>query len=93
MKEVINQLEKRRSSARLGGGEERIDAQHQKGKLTARERIGLLLDKNSFEELDMFVEHRCSDFGMAEKKIPGFPSSSLRSMYSAPTTSNVLVGS
>tara|TARA_Y100001970_G_scaffold283401_2_gene398424 strand:- start:48334 stop:49866 length:1533 start_codon:yes stop_codon:yes gene_type:complete len=71
MKEVINQLEKRRSSARLGGGEERIDAQHQKGKLTARERIALLLDKNSFEELDMFVEHRCSDFGMAKKKIPG----------------------
>ncbi len=55
----------------LGGGEKRIEAQHKRGKLTARERIELLLDKGSFEELDMFVEHRSSDFGMEKTKIPG----------------------
>ena len=53
------------SAARLGGGQRRLDAQHAKGKLTARERIDVLLDPNSFEEWDMFVEHRCHDFGMA----------------------------
>jgi propionyl-CoA carboxylase beta chain len=57
--------------AALGGGEKRIDAQHAKGKLTARERIELLLDEGTFEEWDMFVEHRCADFGMEENKIPG----------------------
>ena len=71
MKEILEQLEKRRAQARLGGGQKRIDAQHSKGKLTARERIELLLDDNTFEEWDMFVEHRSSDFGMAENKIPG----------------------
>ena len=57
--------------ARVGGGAKRVEAQHAKGRLTARERIELLLDPGSFEEYDMFVEHRCSDFGMAEQRIPG----------------------
>ncbi|PQO23900.1 methylmalonyl-CoA carboxyltransferase [Rhodobacteraceae bacterium WD3A24] len=64
MKDVLQQLEDRRASARLGGGERRIDAQHAKGKLTARERVTLLLDEGSFEEFDMFMAHRCTDFGM-----------------------------
>jgi propionyl-CoA carboxylase beta chain len=71
MHEILRQLEEKRSQARLGGGAKRIDAQHAKGKLTARERIDLLLDPGSFEEWDMFVEHRCTDFGMADQKIPG----------------------
>ncbi len=71
MQELIDQLEERRAKARLGGGQKRIDAQHKKGKLSARERIELLLDDNTFEEWDMFVEHRSADFGMAETKIPG----------------------
>jgi propionyl-CoA carboxylase beta chain len=71
MKDMLERLEERRAQARLGGGKKRIDAQHSRGKLTARERIELLLDKNSFEEFDMFVEHRSSDFGMEKAKIPG----------------------
>ncbi len=71
MKEITAELERRRSEARLGGGAKRIDAQHKRGKLTARERIELLLDDGSFEEYDMFVEHRCIDFGMEGSKIPG----------------------
>jgi len=71
MHEIIRELEKKRAATRLGGGQQRIDAQHAKGKLTARERIELLLDSGSFEEWDMFVEHRCHDFGMADQKIPG----------------------
>ena len=71
MKDMLEQLEDRRSQARLGGGEKRIAAQHARGKLTARERIDLLLDHGSFEEFDMFVQHRSTDFGMAEAKIPG----------------------
>jgi propionyl-CoA carboxylase beta chain len=72
MKDVIDQLSDRRAQARLGGGEARIAAQHKRGKLTARERIELLLDEGSFEELDMFVQHRCVDFGMDKAdKIPG----------------------
>ncbi|WP_315975087.1 carboxyl transferase domain-containing protein, partial [Microvirga yunnanensis] len=71
MLEVIERLEERRAQARLGGGEKRIEAQHGRGKLTARERIELLLDKGSFEEFDMFVEHRSTDFGMEKVKIPG----------------------
>ena len=71
MKDILDKLEKRRGEARLGGGEKRIEAQHKRGKLTARERIELLLDKGSFEELDMFVQHRSSDFGMEKTKIPG----------------------
>jgi propionyl-CoA carboxylase beta chain len=71
MKNMLEQLEERRAQARLGGGEKRIEAQHGRGKLTARERIELLLDKGSFEEFDMFVEHRSTDFGMDKAKIPG----------------------
>ena len=69
--QVIGELEKRRELARLGGGERRIESQHGKGKLTARERLELLLDEGSFEEWDMFVEHRCADFGMEAQKVPG----------------------
>ena len=71
MKDMLDRLEARRAKARLGGGEARVAAQHKRGKLTARERIELLLDHGSFEEFDMFVQHRCSDFGMAEARIPG----------------------
>src|SRR5580658_3221285 len=71
MKHILDELEKRRELARAGGGARRIAAQHAKGKLTARERIALLLDEGSFEEFDMFVEHRATDFGMADNKIPG----------------------
>ena len=67
----MEQLEKRRQVARAGGGAARIEKQHAKGKLTARERIELLLDEGSFEEYDMFVEHQCTDFGMEKNKIPG----------------------
>jgi propionyl-CoA carboxylase beta chain len=68
---ILQELERRRAAARMGGGEKRIAAQHAKGKLTARERIELLLDEDSFEEFDMFVTHRTTDFGMAEQKSPG----------------------
>src|SRR5687768_15148092 len=71
MQDILRELEERRAEALLGGGEKRIVQQHGRGKLTARERIELLLDEGSFEEFDMFVEHRCTDFGMAEQKIPG----------------------
>jgi len=71
MKDVIHKLEVKRSGARLGGGLKRIETQHGKGKLSARERIELLFDEGSFEEWDMFVEHRCVDFGMAEQSVPG----------------------
>ncbi|MCC2656677.1 MAG: carboxyl transferase [Panacagrimonas sp.] len=71
MHDILEQLEKKRAAARLGGGEKRIAAQHSKGKLTARERLELLLDEGSFEEWDMFVEHRCTDFGMGDTKVPG----------------------
>jgi propionyl-CoA carboxylase beta chain len=71
MKDILDKLDQRRQQARLGGGQARIDAQHKRGKLTARERIELLMDKGSFEEFDMFVEHRSSDFGMEKQKIPG----------------------
>ncbi|MEA3024264.1 MAG: propionyl-CoA carboxylase beta chain [Alphaproteobacteria bacterium] len=72
MKDMLEKLETRRGNARLGGGKTRIEAQHKRGKLTARERIELLMDKGSFEEFDMFVEHRCVDFGMEkQQKIPG----------------------
>ena len=67
----IAEMEKRRAAARMGGGQARIDAQHAKGKLTARERLDVLLDEGSFEEIDMYVEHDCADFGMAEQKTPG----------------------
>jgi len=71
MKDIIQELERRRAEARLGGGERRIEAQHKRGKLTARERIEVLLDDASFEEFDMFVEHQCTDFGMEKKRFPG----------------------
>ena len=71
MDAIARELERRRAAARLGGGERRMAAQHAKGKLTARERLELLLDPGSFEEFDMFVEHRATDFGMAEKRAPG----------------------
>ncbi|MDT8345427.1 MAG: acyl-CoA carboxylase subunit beta, partial [Thermohalobaculum sp.] len=71
MKDILAELETRRADARQGGGAKRVEAQHAKGKLTARERIELLLDEGSFEEFDMFVAHRCTDFGMGEVKVPG----------------------
>ena len=71
MQAILEQLEQKRAAARLGGGQKRIDAQHGKGKLTARERLEVLLDEGTFEEWDMFVEHRCADFGMQDNKIPG----------------------
>ncbi|MEQ9693826.1 acyl-CoA carboxylase subunit beta [Shimia sp. SDUM112013] len=71
MKDILQELEERREVARLGGGQKRIDSQHAKGKLTARERIELLLDEGSFEEYDMFKTHRCTDFGMQEQKPAG----------------------
>jgi propionyl-CoA carboxylase beta chain len=71
MKDILNQLEERRAAARQGGGQRRIDAQHARGKLTARERIELLLDEGSFEEFDMFVAHRCTDFGMEKDRPAG----------------------
>ena len=71
MKDILDKLDERRDSARGGGGTRRIEAQHARGKLTARERIELLMDKNSFEEFDMFVEHRSNDFGMDKSKIAG----------------------
>ncbi|MCI5038703.1 MAG: acyl-CoA carboxylase subunit beta [Donghicola eburneus] len=68
MKDILQELEDRRELARAGGGQKRIDSQHAKGKLTARERIELLLDEGSFEEFDMFVAHRCTEFGMQENR-------------------------
>ncbi|VVT06322.1 acyl-CoA carboxylase subunit beta [Erythrobacter sp. EC-HK427] len=67
----IAEMERRREAARMGGGQKRIDAQHAKGKLTARERLDVLLDEGSFEELDTYVEHDCIDFGMEATRIPG----------------------
>ena len=67
----IAEMERRREASRMGGGQKRIDAQHAKGKLTARERLDVLLDEGSFEELDTYVEHDCVDFGMEDQKIPG----------------------
>jgi propionyl-CoA carboxylase beta chain len=71
MKEVLRELERRRAVAREGGGPARIAQQHAKGKLTARERLEVFLDEGSFEEFDMFVEHRSTDFGMEKTKIAG----------------------
>ncbi len=71
MTDIVDMLEAKRAQARLGGGERRIEAQHRRGKLTARERLEVLLDEGSFEEYDMFVEHRCADFGMEAQRIPG----------------------
>src|SRR5947209_8697754 len=67
----ISRLREMRERARLGGGERRIQQQHAKGKLTARERVDLLLDEGSFEEIDMFVTHRIADFGMGDQQVLG----------------------
>jgi len=71
MNNILQELEDRRAVARIGGGQKRIDAQHAKGKLTARERVDLLLDEGSFEEFDMFVAHRCVEFGMQQARPSG----------------------
>src|SRR3954465_11172058 len=71
MKDILEKLEERRARARAGGGQTRIDAQHKRGKLTARERLELLMDRGSFEEFDMFVEHRWAGSGMENRRIPG----------------------
>ncbi|HEX3415506.1 MAG TPA: carboxyl transferase domain-containing protein, partial [Stellaceae bacterium] len=71
MHNILDRLEEQREAARAGGGVRRVEAQHRRGKLTARERLELLLDPGSFEEWDMFVEHRSHDFGIDEHKIPG----------------------
>ena len=71
MQHILAELDKRREQARAGGGPKRVASQHAKGKLTARERIDVLLDEGSFEEFDMFVEHRSHDFGMEEQRTPG----------------------
>jgi acetyl-CoA carboxylase carboxyltransferase component len=67
----IRELERMNLDAELGGGQKRINAQHTKGKMTARERIHYLLDEDSFQEIDKFVVHRCNDLGMEKNKIPG----------------------
>jgi propionyl-CoA carboxylase beta chain len=71
MNDILRRLEEKREAARLGGGKRRVEAQHARGKLTARERLDVLLDPGSFEEWDMFVEHRSHDFGIGEQKVPG----------------------
>ena len=71
MQRIIDELERKRAAAEEGGGRVRIEAQHGRGKLTARERIEVLLDPGSFEEWGVFVEHRCSDFSMNDKTVPG----------------------
>jgi propionyl-CoA carboxylase beta chain len=71
LEKKLKEIDEKRAEARLGGGQKRIDAQHAKGKLTARERLDLLLDKGSFEEFDMFVAHRSRDFGLDKKKFLG----------------------
>ncbi|HUF66470.1 MAG TPA: carboxyl transferase domain-containing protein, partial [Gemmatimonadaceae bacterium] len=71
MREKLDLLERRRAEAEQGGGRERIEAQHAKGKLSARERLDLLLDEGSFVELDRFVVHRSHDFGLDEHRVYG----------------------
>ena len=66
-----NRLDQLRKQAQEGGGKDRVKKQHAAGKLTARERIEILVDEGSFDEIDMFVQHNCSHFGMEEKKVPG----------------------
>src|SRR5919106_1102624 len=71
VRDILDKLEAKREAARMGGGAKRIAAQHKRGKLSARERLQLLLDPGSFEEIDTFVEHRCTEFDMAGQRIPG----------------------
>jgi propionyl-CoA carboxylase beta chain len=68
---AIQELREKREKARLGGGQERIDRQHEKGKMTARERVEMLLDPDSFRELDMFATHRATGFGVEDRKYLG----------------------
>ena len=77
-KEKVKQLMDLRAQARLGGGQKRIDSQHSKGKYTARERIEMLLDEGSFEELDMFLTHRCVNFGLEKNYLFGSSHNSVR---------------
>ena len=70
-REVVDRVQQRLAANRRGGGEDKIDRQHQQGKLTARERIEQFLDEGTFEEMDALVEHGCTDFGMAERRTPG----------------------
>ena len=69
MQDIIRELERRRAAAHGGGGEKRVEAQHARGKLTARERLEILLDETSFEEFDTFVEHRSVEFGMEATRV------------------------
>ena len=71
MREILKKLDSKRNQAILGGGKNRQESQHKKGKLTARERIEVLLDEGTFEQWDMLVEHRCSEFDMEKPKRPG----------------------
>src|SRR6201984_3927471 len=71
MQTILDRWEEKREAARAGGGTRRVEAEQRRGKLTARERLELLLDPGSFEEWDMFVEHRSHDFGIDAHKIPG----------------------
>jgi len=71
IKELIKNLQKRESIAKLGGGKARIDKEHRKGKLTARERLERLFDPDTFFEVGLFATHRCQDFGLADKVLPG----------------------
>ena len=71
MQKILKQLKEKRLACYLGGGQDRIDRQHNKGKLTARERLDILLDEGSFEEWGLFVEHRSKDFGLDKLTIPG----------------------
>ena len=71
VQDKIDLMNKKKEHIRLGGGQKRIDSQHDKGKLTARERLNLLFDEDSFVELDMFVKHRCTNFGQDKKELPG----------------------
>ena len=84
--EKIKELIERRAVARIGGGEKAIAKQHEKGKYTARERLAMLLDEGSFEEMDMFVEHRCTNFGMEKKHYPGDGVVSTRLRYNRRTS-------
>jgi len=69
--ERLDELRRRKAQSEAGGGSQRIDAQHNRGKMTARERLEMLLDDGSFQEVDALVEHRCTDFGMEGNIIPG----------------------
>ncbi|MDX1359518.1 MAG: carboxyl transferase domain-containing protein, partial [Clostridia bacterium] len=71
MVEKINELRARKQKVQMGGGQKKIEGQHSKGKMTARERLNSFFDEASFVEIDAFVETRCIDFGMQDKKMPG----------------------